>query len=251
MRFGEDPHRLCACILLMSIASVTVAIGQTTPSLTYQLRSKDFDSSDTAQLLVTGDIPAASGTAEVQFISPPGFEISPSTLTFEPQSGKSIVFAKVKLQRNAPSGESSILAHATVKPSGSGTSLALDQVITFVYIRRLPLRFYFLLGLVGFVLGYILRLFTGVLKTVPAPSPAPPNPEGGGGSQDGPITAFVKKHYYSVDFLVCLVLALAVLLYLIRDGHPPDSAATWYGAVLTGLGLGFLTNNDLIGRIRT
>ena len=251
MRFGQTASLLCVCTVLMVLAPVSVVVGQPTPSVTYQLRAKDFDTSDTAQLLVTGDIPAASGAAEVQFISPPGFEISPSTLTFDPQSGKRIIVAKMKLQQNAPSGESSILVHATVKPPGNGPSIAIDQVIPFVYIRRLPLKFYFLAGLTGFVLGYLLRLVTGVLKTVPAPLPAPPIPDGGGSSQDGRITAYVKKHYYRVDFFVCFTLAFAVLLYLIRDGHAPDSAATWYGAILTGVGLGFLTNNDLIGRIRT
>jgi hypothetical protein len=42
-------------------------------------------------------------------------------------------------------------------------------------------------------------------------------------------------------------LAMTVL---IKDSHLPDSATTWYGALLFGLGLDTLTNSDLITRIR-
>ena len=157
----------------------------------------------------------------------------------------------VNLRRTSDvaTGEYSVLAHATAQPSGTGVPLAVDQAVTFTYTRRLPVKCYFLLGLAGFVLGYLLRIVTGVLKKIPAPAPAIPNDAGGGG-QDGPVTMFVKRHYYLVDFLVSLVLAFVVLLYLMREGHPPDTASAWYGALLTGIGLGFLTNNDLLARIK-
>jgi hypothetical protein len=108
--------------------------------------------------------------------------------------------------------------------------------------------------LVGFILGYLLRIVTGVLKKIPPPAPLQAAGSGGGGNgggEEGPVTTLVKNHYYIVDFLISLVLAFVVLLYWMREGHLPDSASAWYGALLTGIGLGFLTNNDLLARIKT
>ena len=88
------------------------------------------------------------------------------------------------------------------------------------------MKVYFMLGLTGFVLGYFLRIVTAVLKIIPAPAPVVPSAIGGtGAARDGPVTVFVKSHYHLVDFLVSLVLAFTVLLYLMKEGHPPDSAA--------------------------
>jgi hypothetical protein len=236
-------YLLLVCCLLGTQASA----AQTSPSVAYQLRAKDFDTSDSAQLLVTVDAPANFGKVAVQFVAPPGFVVDPDTLNFDPQPGKRIIAVSVRRAGDAIGGEYSILAHATALPPGSGPPLAVDQLVTFTYIKRLKVKFYFLLGLAGFIVGYLLRIVTGVLKNIPAPAPVLPT---GGAGQDGPITVFVKNHYYSVDFSVSLALAFVVLLYLMREGHPPDSAAAWYGALLTGIGLGFLTNNDLLARIR-
>lgn len=46
-----------------------------------------------------------------------------------------------------------------------------------------------------------------------------------------------------------LLIGLFVLLYLLKDGHVPDSAAYWYGALVTGVGLGLLTNSELIVKL--
>jgi hypothetical protein len=188
---------------------------------------------------------------DIQFVAPPGFVVDPTNLRFDPQPGKRIVAVNLRRTSDVASAEYSVLAHAIALPSGSGGSaLAVDQAVTFTYTRRLEVKFYFLLGLAGFVLGYLLRIVTGVLKRIPAPAPALPVDGDGATGQDGPVTIFVKRHYYTVDFLVSLALAFAVLLYLMKEGHPPDSAAAWYGAVLTGIGLGFLANNDLLARIK-
>jgi hypothetical protein len=227
-----------------------ITLAQSSPSLTYQLKAKDFETSDSAQLLVTADVPTTYGRVSIEFVVPPQFEAEPATLNFDPQPGKRIVAVSVRRVGEARSNDYSILVHATAQPSGgSGLPFAVDQVVTFTYTRRLENKFYFLLGLAGFILGYLLRIVTAVLRKVPAPAPVLPT--SGDDGPDGPLTAFVRAHYYRVDFLVSLILAFLVLLYLMRDGHPPDSAAAWYGAILTGSGLGFLTNNDLLARIKT
>ena len=184
----------------------------------------------------------------VQFVAPPGFAVDPAGLAFDPQVGKRVVAVTVRRTADVPSSDYSILAHATAQPSSTGSPFVIDQAVTFTYTKRLQVRFYFALGLAGFILGYLLRIVTGVLKKITPPAPLQ---AGNGGGEDGPVTVFVKNHYYVVDFLTSLVLAFIVLLYLMREGHPPDSASTWYGALLTGIGLGFLTNNDLLTRIKT
>jgi hypothetical protein len=192
------------------------------------------------------DVPITFASVDVQFVAPPEFTAEPANLKFD-QPGKRIVAVMVHRTGDVPSGEYSLLAHAVAQPSGSGPALATDQVVAITYTKRLAVKYYFLLGAIGFVIGYSLRILTAVLKKVPAPNPAPED----GSAADGPVTVFVKEHYYSVDFFVSLVLALVVLLYLMKEGHPPDSAIVWSGALLTGIGLGFLTNNDLLARIKT
>jgi hypothetical protein len=39
------------------------------------------------------------------------------------------------------------------------------------------------------------------------------------------------------------------MLALIKNGHPHDSAAQWYGALIGGVALGLLTNSELITKI--
>jgi hypothetical protein len=58
---------------------------------------------------------------------------------------------------------------------------------------------YFMLGFAGIAFGYALRIVIKILSGIEPPSPlrvthdAPP---------DGPITRYVKTHYYPVDFAV-------------------------------------------------
>lgn len=234
--------------LLLGVALLTACAASepTSLTLTYQVRPKDFDNSTTAQLLVTADIPSTFGKIDVQFVAPPEFIVEPANLKFD-QPGKRIVPVVIRRTGDVPSGEYSVVARAIAQPSGSGAALATDQIVTITYTRRLAVKCYFLLGIIGFAIGYSLRVLTAVLKKIPAPNPAPADGE----VADGPITAFTKAHYYTVDFFVSLVLATVVLLYLMKEGHPPDSAAMWSGALLTGIGLGFLANNDLLARIKT
>ena len=158
------------CLLITSSAP-----AQTGPTMTYQLRTKDFDNSPSAQLLVTADVPATFGRVDIQFVSPPGFVADPASLRFDPQPGKRIVAVNLRRIGDVSTDEYSVLAHATALPSGStAPPFSVDQAVNFTYTRRLQVKFYFLLGLVGSVLGYLLRIVTGVLKRIPVPAPALP-----------------------------------------------------------------------------
>jgi hypothetical protein len=230
--------------------TVCTSAAQGVPSVSFSLHTKDFDNSDSAQLSITGNIPASISKIHIEFLPGAKFSVQPASVDLDTSStGTKILTAVVRRDKTALSGDYFLVAHATAMTSTS-TLMSFDQQINFTYTRRLAIWNYLFLGLAGFVLGYLVRIFTTVLKAIPAPSPAP-DPGSGVAAGDGPITRFVKAHYYPVDITVSILLGLAALLYLIRDGHPPDSASAWYGALLTGFGLGFLTNNDLMARIRS
>ena len=232
------------------IIAVSCATGQGVPSVSYSLHTKDFDNSDSAQLFITGNVPANFSKIHIDFLSLANFTVQPSSIDLDTSStGTKIFNAELKRPEGALSGDYFLIARATATTADKGVKISFDQQINFTYIRRLSLSCYLALGIAGFLLGYLVRILTTVLKTIPAPAPAPPGP--GGTPTDGPVTRFVRGHYYWVDLGVSLLLGFSALLYLIRDGHPPDSAAAWYGALLTGVGLGFLANNDLMSRIKS
>jgi uncharacterized membrane protein len=233
--------------LFFIYVAVSCSIAQSVPSVSYSLHTKDFDSSDSAQLFITANIPVNFSKIHIDFEPQAKFKVQPSAMDVDKGStGTRIVTAVVKRDRTALSGDYVLIAHATA--SGSDATSSFDQQINFTFTRRLSIGCYLLLGLAGFLAGYVVRILTTVLKVIPVPSPGPP--KGGDATGDGPVTRFAKAHYYLVDISVSTLLGLAALLYLVRDGHPPDSASAWYGALLTGFGLGFLTNNDLMARIK-
>ena len=235
----------------LAVLTVSWAAAQGVPSVSYSLHIKDFDNSDSAQLSITGNIPTNFSKVHIDFVPQAKFSVQPTSVDLDTSStGTKIITVVVKRDKDALSGDYFLVAHATAMAADKVTPFSFDQQINFTYTRRLSLRCYLILGLAGFVLGYLMRILTTVLKTIPAPTPFLAEGGGGGAAVDGPVTRFAKAHYYQVDLGVSLVLGFAALLYLIRDGHPPDSAAAWYGALLTGLGLGFLTNNDLMSRIK-
>jgi hypothetical protein len=127
---------------------------------------------------------------------------------------------------------------------GAATSLASGSIALTVRPEQ-RLVSYLGVGAVGIVLGYLLRLVIKALS-----STTPPVPVNQTGGQPGPITRFVANHYYPIDCAVTLVLGLAAMLVLVKDAHLPDNAANWYGAGLLGLGLGLLTNSELITKVR-
>ena len=74
---------------------------------------------------------------------------------------------------------------------------------------------------------------------------------GGIGVRDhNPFAAAIMLVYYLVDFLVTLIIAFIVLATFIQGGRPPQSGATWYGALASGVGIGLFTNSELLTRLR-
>ena len=121
--------------------------------------------------------------------------------------------------------------------------LAHDS-ITIAILPQIPTPIFLTIAMLAAVIGYALRIAVKVLSSV---SPGQPLMEGN--PKPGWLTQLVTLHYYRVDLAVTLVIAFFALLALIKDGHPPDSGATWYGAAGIGVGLGLLTNSELVTRL--
>jgi len=134
-------------------------------------------------------------------------------------------------------------------PSAGGAEQQIIQLYPINYIPEVPLAAYFGFGLVGIFLGYWLRLFVKILSSTTPPQPAP-IAAGNPPANPGPFTSFVMKHYYAVDLSVTIAIGFLILVSLIKDGNPPDNALAWYSAVAMGVGLGLLTNSELITKLR-
>lgn len=124
------------------------------------------------------------------------------------------------------------------------TAILAQDDFDVEYTPTISLGRYLLVGLAGVLIGYAIRLLVKVLSTVPPPALAP-TPAGSA----GPVTTFVTRHYYAVDCAVTLTLGLLVLIFFIKDGHPPDAGIQWYGALGIGVGLGLLTNSELVTKL--
>jgi hypothetical protein len=201
-----------------------------------------------AQFVVTAVLPAGSNEGSVESQVPPGFTASETSIRIIGDAGVPIRRSiTLKADSTVESGRKTVIADLWAGAAGAprkrvGATLRYD----FDYSSdRLPISEYIWVGLLGVAIGYFVRLMVKTLGSVPAPKPAPGDPV----PEDGPLTRFTRSHYYVVDGGVTLVLSLIVMLALIKNGRPPDSAAQWYGALIGGAALGLLTNSELITKI--
>lgn len=181
-------------------------------------------------------------------VNPPTIRASPSSWTL-PKTGHKVSrnFVLEPPAGKRLTGEIEIGAELT-RPSqnGPGESLA-GATYRFVYRQGIPLSSYFMWGILGIVIGYFLRLFLKVLSEVTPEAPAPVANQSAG--KVGWITRLVKRHYYLVDCAVTAAIGFLVLVALVQDGQPPQNATYWYTALAMGVGLGLLTNSELLTKI--
>lgn len=146
-------------------------------------------------------------------------------------------------------GERIVVVELTQADAAGAKVMLAAQTVTFQFRPEIGLRLYYLLALAAIPVGYLVRLLSKILSTMPAPLPEPPDPTTGG-QTPGPISRFVARHYYLSDLLVTAVLGGLTLILLEKDGHPPAAAATIGGALVTGFGLGLLTNSELFTKFK-
>jgi hypothetical protein len=126
--------------------------------------------------------------------------------------------------------------------SAGGASVLESEEVKLAYAPVQPAWEFVLTGLLGIVIGWLVRLVLQVQKTITPPAPEP--------AKDGPVTVFVKSYYYWVDLAVTAVIGVVVLATMLKDGMPPDAGALIYQSFAIGFGLGLLTNSDLITRTK-
>lgn len=155
---------------------------------------------------------------------------------------------------------------ATVMAGRERTPLDQSHHV-FSYTPHLVLPAFYFVGLVGVLLGWASKLVVKAHagKTPPpivtglflSPRKAAENAQalasGTGpphGSRFASWLAGSALAYYAVDLALTLVIAFLALVALSREGHAPDAASTWQGAMILGFGLGLLTPSDLLGRVK-
>jgi hypothetical protein len=202
-----------------------------------------------ATLTVTVNCPTATQDETLLVSPPPGFTVSPSTVQLGSAAGTKVRQFVVQTPHTyVPAANWSFLILLTDKNGDLASSS-----YPFQYGSGICLTVYFLLGVLGIGIGYIARLVVDTLNALPKPvlKTAPTITQGQVVPTPGKITGFIKDHYYSMDFLVTLVLGFLALVALVKDNHAPDTGLYWYSALGLGFGIGLLTNSDLITRLRT
>lgn len=130
-----------------------------------------------------------------------------------------------------------------------------SQEIPMTAALQIPLSAYVGLGALGILIGRLLNWFVIALRErrveIARLQAKMQDDEAAAAPPPGFIKRLVTAHYYEVDLLVMLALGLAVLVAFVgADGVLPEKGSTWYGALLLGFGLGFLTDTDLLTRIK-
>lgn len=198
-----------------------------------------------AQMAIT--VKGAPAGSVLSLTVPEGFKAEPSSVTIPARQGEYLWTPKLTPpSRNTVLEKGRIWIELTLQEAGKPIQLLDRRSLLFDYHPGVDLRSFILLGLLGIAIGYLVRLFIKILSEVPTPSPSPV----AGEQSPGPLTRFVQRHYYSVDFSVTLVIGFLALVTMIADGRPPQNASWWYSALAVGVGLGLLTNSELVVKIR-
>jgi len=231
---------LLALVPLMLAAQGTPA--QT--SVTLQLTPKAVADGFPAQLAITVETSTDLKGAVLEIQPPPGFKADPGSIEFPESAKKAVLISSLTAGGKVrTTGEKLLIVNLRGSPQVGGARPRLASAsLAFDYTREISVTHFLLLGSLGILIGYGLRLVLEILKSLPRPNPAPED------DTAGPITRFVKRNFFLVDLLVTLGLGFLALVALTKDGRPPANGAYWYTALTVGVGLGLLTNSELLTR---
>ena len=236
--------------LLVAFAFVALTLGgqPAPPAYTIQMKlvPKGVYGHTPSQLLVTtrgGPL----GGLKLSLRATNGFSISPAEVAWPAGATHATFVASADLtpSTTSPPNSASVVASLSRDEGGVAKTL-VTEILDFDYQPALGVTRYLFIGALGVGIGYLLRLAIKALSEAESAAKlalgATPAPTG--------LREFVLKHYYLVDFAVTLILGLLVLMSLMKDGRPPMNASYWYNALVIGVGLGLLTNSDLLTRVK-
>jgi hypothetical protein len=238
---------LVHCVLIMG--AIAASAQQQTVLIKAHLEPAEVVNGETAQLTVEMQAAQTANNLRMEITAPPGFRITQGGSVKVPAFQGNYTLTPFLVER--ADAQATVGAHTLLVRvfTGEGTAniATVDTSIPFSYVSRISIPAYFLLGGLGILIGYALRVLIKVLQTVPAPAPAPQQQQG---AAVGPVTAFVQNHYYLVDCGVTLTIGLLSLALLLKNNHVPDSGLYWYSALGAGVALGLLTNSELLSKLR-
>ncbi len=243
---------VASVVLCLARVCAASAADPVTASLTGTFAPKQPAGSGPFQLAVQIDATAPLEGAKVTLdVEATEFSVSPSATLPVPKGARkdALVFSMIpRTQRK----EHLVPVRLT---TSEGVPIAAS-VFQLSFVPEIDLYRYFVLAAVGVLLGYIVKLFMKVRDSVPVPPAgamfgAPTN-ESVQQQAENHLGKWLARprNYYAIDFLLTLTIAIIALCALARDGHPPDMGRTWTSAGVLGFGLGILTPNDLINRIK-
>ncbi|SRR5712692_1728871 len=217
------------------------------PTLTLELVPQGVLDHRQAQLYISIEAPQDLNNAVLQIRSSTDFKTEPTTISL-PSVVRSIIenVTISRINSRLLTGDQALTVTLSVPGDTGNRKVLVSKLLKFSYTPEISLFVFFVFATVGLIVGYWVRLIVKVLGGI-TPPPAAPETQG---TPTGPITTFVQAHYYLVDFSVTFALAFIVLATLIAAGRPPQSGATWYGALATGVGIGLFTNSELLTRLR-
>ena len=234
-------------LIVMALFSISSQVHGQQPTVTLELIPQGVLDSRQSQLYITVESPQDLNNAVLQINTSTDFRADSSTISL-PSVTRSII-ENVTITLINPrllSGDQALTVTLSVPGDSGSRRVLVSKIIKFAYTPEISLSIFFVFAAAGLILGYWVRLIIKVLGNVTPPSPAPVPV----GTSTGPITKFVQDHYYLVDFIVTLALALIVLATVAAGGRPPQSGTSWYGALATGVGIGLFTNSELLTRLR-
>lgn len=214
------------------------------PVVTSRLVPKSVYAESPSQLIVTVKGSSLAGLT-VRFRASRGFHVTPVEMSWSGTADNTVVVCLADVTTSGT--ETGQITGAIMTSALLKNEQVASDILEFEYQPGLRVCIYLLVGLTGVAIGYAVRMLVLALKAVQPQVEAQTlaaeeSPKG--------LRKFVLEHYWTVDFAVTLVLGFLALVALMKDGRPPATATYWHHAAMLGVGLGLLTNSDLLTRVQ-
>jgi len=220
------------------------ATGASTQSvLKIEVNPSPISDTQVGQVVISTTAATELKGAVLSVEPPPGFKVEPQTVRYTGGTEIREVMTLQRIDPTALSGTRKLL----VRLRNDTAVLATETVDLTYEDSTLSTSRYLWLGLLGVIIGYIVKLALKGLAAVP--DPIPPVTESQRVTAEHWFVAFVRKHYLGVDFTLTMLIGFLVLLGTLTGVLPP-AGTRWPAAVWTGAAIGVLANNELLGSLK-
>ena len=242
--------RLAVNLLIFGALLVTTGIAHATdnPTLNLDMVPANLANQQPGELIMTIESDAQLSNVSLAITVPPCISSNPPSVTL-PVFSRKVVRTAVIIGHECESSGQKMPIIVELKQGGASPQVLASQTLTFTYAKELTLLVYLILGCVGVIVGYWLRLLVKTLAVVSATAEDSKKLSAAEVRPPEELKKFVFRYPVLTDFLVTLLLGILAMLYLAHSGKPPDAAIQWPGAVTLGASLGVLTNSELFTRL--